>query len=168
MGLHCRREKIRACAKAEALSWLLLSAIFGLATPVNAGSRELAAVPVPTVIINPGDVIRDVQIAEKEFDARIRNRNFYQNSRDVVGRMARHVLLPGRPIAITSLKEAFLVSAGDTITVKFSAAGLEVTGHALALHSGRLGDTISCRNVDTGVVIRGKVIDAALVQTGIE
>jgi flagella basal body P-ring formation protein FlgA len=123
-------------------------------------------VPVPQTSIQPGDVIRESQIIERQFDARIANREFYQQSADVIGKVSRRILLPGRPIPLTALKEAYLVSAGEIVNVLFSAGGLEVTGRALALQSGRRGEVVACRNIDSGVVIRGTVTEVSLVQLG--
>lgn len=132
----------------------------------HAASDETVAVPVPHVTINPGDVIRESQIVEKEFDARISKRDFYQAPSDVIGKVSRRVLLPGKPIPLAALKEAYLVSSGEMVRIVFTSNGLEVSGRALALQSGRRGEIVSCRNVDSGVVIRGVVTDTSLVELG--
>ena len=144
--------------RAVLATFVLLSASAGVCA-----ETATVPVPVPAVPIQPGDVIREDQIVTKEFDARIALRSFYRDE-SVIGKVSRRTLSPGRPIPFAAVKEAFLVFAGDLVTVRYSADNLELSGRALALQSGRRGEFVACRNVQSGTVIRGIVADKSLVQ----
>ena len=75
----------------------------------------------------------------------------------LVGKVARRTLLPGQPVAISAIRDPYLVTQGKTATVVFEHGGLIISMNALALQNGGLGDVVSLRNLDSGSVIQGTV-----------
>ncbi|MCL4765797.1 MAG: flagellar basal body P-ring formation protein FlgA [Hyphomicrobiaceae bacterium] len=130
-------------------------AVLAAAMPVRAAGLPL---PVPRITLYPGDAIRADHLVDKVFDANLPGRSaVLQTREDLVGKVARRTLLPGQPIPVNALREPYLVVQGRTVLVVLEADGLIITGYAVALQSGGLGDVISLRNIDSGSGIKGAV-----------
>ncbi len=139
-------------------------AIVAAAMPVCAAGLP---VPVPRVTIYPGDAIRPDHLVDRLFDAAMPGLGAVHGAREeLVGKVARRTLLPGRPIPINALRNPYLVVQGRPVLVVFEAGGLVITGYAVALQSGGQGDVISLRNIDSGAVIKGTVQPEATVRVG--
>jgi flagella basal body P-ring formation protein FlgA len=115
--------------------------------------------PVPSVTIYPGDVIGDSLLVDKTFSLRPGQDNLpVHKSRDeLIGKVAKRTLLPGKPIPLNSTREVETVRQGKPVAIVFQAGGLTITGQAIPLQSGRAGDLLSLRNMDSGATIKGIV-----------
>ncbi len=123
--------------------------------------------PVPSTTIYPGDVIGEHLLVDRSFTIPPGENWPVCKGRDgLVGKVARRTLLPGRPIPLNSIREADVVNQGKPVTVVFQAGGLTITGQAVALQAGRVGDILSLRNVDSGQVIKGVVQADGTVRVG--
>jgi flagella basal body P-ring formation protein FlgA len=114
--------------------------------------------PVPSVTIYPGDVIGESLLVEKSFSLRPGQNLPVHKSRDeLIGKVAKRTLLPGKPIPLNSTREVETVRQGKPVAIVFQAGGLTITGQAIPLQSGRVGDLLSLRNMDSGTTIKGIV-----------
>jgi flagella basal body P-ring formation protein FlgA len=125
------------------------------------GSLACAAgleVPVPNITIYPGDVIGNNLLVDKSFSVRAgQSWPVYKSRDELVGKVARRTLVPGRPIPLNSTREADVISQGKPVLIVFQSGGLIITGQAVPLQSGGVGDVLSVRNVDSGATIKGVV-----------
>jgi flagellar basal body P-ring formation protein FlgA len=125
------------------------------------GSLATAAgveLPVPNVTIYPGDMIGDTLLVDRTFQLKPgEDLPVYKQRDGLIGKVARRTLPSGRPIPLNSVREADLVSQGKPVTIIFQAGGLTISGQAIALTGGRVGDLLSLRNIDSGAVIKGIV-----------
>jgi flagella basal body P-ring formation protein FlgA len=134
------------------------------AQPVRAAELEL---PVPRITLYPGDVIGDEQLVERAFIAHTVARSAVHETRQtVVGKVARRTLLPGQPIPVSGIRDPYLVTQGKTALVVFESVGLTITTNATALQNGGVGDVVSLRNDDSGLVIKGKIASDGTVRLG--
>lgn len=123
--------------------------------------------PVPKIAIYPGDPIGPDQLTERMFDARsVAQSAVFMTPQSVLGKIARRTLLPGKPIPVNALRDAFVITQGKSAFVVFQSDGLTITGLGVALQSGGVGDVVSLRNADTGTIIRGTVMDDGSVRVG--
>jgi flagella basal body P-ring formation protein FlgA len=114
--------------------------------------------PVPRATIYPGEVIVEDNLAERAFIARTVARATVFEARDaLVGKVARRTLLALQPIAINAVREPYLVNQGKAVLVIYETRGLTITSQATALENGSVGDEVSLRNNDSGLLIRGAV-----------
>src|SRR5215470_10132073 len=114
--------------------------------------------PVPAVSIRVGELIRDEMITERSFAPNLLGiAMFIEGRQSLVGRMARRTLLPGQPIPVNSVEDAWTVSRGATVKVIVEDRGLSIVTYGSAMQSGAAGTLIPVRNTDTGVIIRGIV-----------
>jgi flagella basal body P-ring formation protein FlgA len=141
-----------------------------LAAAVMAPALALAAnidLPVPRTTIYPGDVISADQIMDRAFIAHTVTRSSIFDKRDaLIGKVARRTLLPGQPVPVNAIRDAYLVSQGKASIVVFESGGLSITMHAVALDNGVAGDIVKLRNPDSGVIIQGTVERDGSVRLG--
>ena len=138
-----------------------------LALTVQAAEADDITLPVPTVTIYPGDVIENDKIFDRLFIARTVARGTVVETRSaVIGKVARRTLLPGQPIPVNASRDPYAVAQGKTALLVFQSGGLTITSSAIALQNGGIGDSISARNADSGIVIRGIVQADGTIRVG--
>ena len=124
----------------------------------NAATAEERRLPVPSVTIRPGEVIKDEMITERAFAPNLLGVALFIDGRQtVVGRMARRSLLPGQPIPTNAVEDPWAVARGAIVKVIIEDNGLSIATSGSAMQSGAAGTLIPVRNTDTGVIIRGIV-----------
>ena len=150
----------------RSLAGIVLTVLAALLALPAADAAELV-LPVPRVTIYPGDVIDDGVLAERAFIAHTVSLSTVNADRKrLIGKVAKRTLLPGQPIPVIAVRDAYLVSQGKTALVVFQDGGLVITGNALALQNGSPGEVVSLRNVDSGVIIKGTVMADGTVHLG--
>ena len=121
-------------------------------------ASESNALPVPTITIYPGDVIKDNWLVDRDFASTSPARGNVVASRDVVvGKIARRTLLPGTPIPLNAVSDPKIVSNGAKVRIVFEELGLTIVTYGAALQDGGVGELISLRNLETGITISGTV-----------
>ena len=138
---------------------------------VAAGSVSPAtadqSVPVPRVVIYPGDIIADAMLEERVLKlGREPAKVWHLDRAQLVGRIARHSLLPGQAVALGATKARDLVHVGKPVTIVFASGQMTILGGGLAMQGGRPGDTISVQSQDSGVVVRGVIAPDGTVRLG--
>ena len=152
-----RQAWVAGLAMALFVLWLLLAV-----QPARAAELEL---PVPRLTLYPGDVIGDDQIMERAFIAHTVARSTIHEAREaLVGKVARRTLLPGQPIPINGVRDPYVVTQGKNALVVFEAGGLTITTNAMALQNGGIGDLVTLRNIDSGMIIKGTVASDGTVR----
>jgi flagellar basal body P-ring formation protein FlgA len=84
----------------------------------------------------------------------------------VEGKIARRTLLPGRFIAVNSVRDAYLIEQGAAVQVMFVHGGLTISATAVTLQAGSAGDVVKVRNMDSGNVFTGTVMADGSVRVG--
>ena len=125
---------------------------------VGPGLAANVDLPVPRVTIYPGDTISADQITDRAFLAHTVNRaSVFDDRQALVGKVARRTLLPGQPVQVNAVRDPYLVNQGKSSLVVFENGGLTISTQAVALQNGGVGDVVTLRNPDSGVVIQGTV-----------
>ena len=180
MGLHTGltslgRRAARNPARARALRALLLaglSAAFLAAPPSFLRAGEMAVtedlmLPVPTVTVYPGDVIKPSMLRMQAYPSTFRSRAaVIDAAQAIVGRSARRMLLPGEPVPVNAIDDPRLVSRGAPTQLVFEEDGLVITTVGAALQNGGMGDLVRVRNADTGRIVMGTVMADGRIRIG--
>lgn len=145
--------------------WLGNAAAIAAAFFAVHGAALAAELPVPRTVIYPGDVITDAVLVEQDVQA-LANLPVVTKRADAVGKLARRTLVPGKPIPLSAVRVADVVAQGKQYRIVFAEAGLVISSYAVALSSGGVGDVVSLRNPDSGMVVRGVVATDGTVRMG--
>ncbi|MCW2274963.1 flagellar basal body P-ring formation protein FlgA [Rhodoblastus acidophilus] len=132
---------------------LALAATLAASSVACAGSREIVA---PTQVIYPGDRITDAMLGEvSEPNADLGG---YLVARgQLVGKVARRTLLPGKAIPAIAVEEPRAVSMGGLVQLVYEKDGLSIATTAQALQNGYVGQIVQVRNIESGIVVFGAI-----------
>lgn len=139
----------------------LAVALCGLAAPALAGET----VVVTNRVVYPGETVTADVLDEVPLRRRLQNPASVVYAPDqLLGKVARRTLLPGRLIAVGSVREAYLVETGSPVSVLFVHGPLVISATGVPLQSGAAGDMIRLRNLDSGSVFTGIVMQDGTVR----
>ena len=148
--------------------WFVAAA--GVAAACAASADRAAAgqfVPVPTVVIYPGDVIRDGMLVEREMPDDFAGMGAAVLDRAaLVNKTSRRTLLPNLPIPRNAVGEPKVVSLGAMVRVVFAEGGLMISTYGSALQAGAAGDVIPVRNLESGLTVSGTIESDGSVRVG--
>ena len=133
------------------------------------GARSLAAAerrPVAAATIYPGEIIRDAMIADADFPDAVAGSSYATSHAQLVGKVARRTLLPGQAIPTNAVGEPKLVTIGAMVRVIYQEDGLTISTYASALQAGVVGDLVSLRNLESGLIVSGTVQPDGSVHIG--
>lgn len=123
--------------------------------------------PVPAVTIYPGDAIAADMLTTGTYPAGTAERYPIIAARsELIGKVARRTLLPGKLIARNTVGEPDLVQKGKIVPILYEQGPLTITASVLALQSGALNDMIQVRNLDSGKVVVAIVAADGSVRVG--
>jgi flagella basal body P-ring formation protein FlgA len=122
---------------------------------------------VTTRVVYPGetlsvDALREVTLRQG-FRATI---PFVDSTDEIEGKIARRTLLPGRLIPPDSVREPYLVKAGQPVQVIYAQGALTISATAVPLEPGSAGDVVKVRNLDSGAVFSGVVMADGTIRVG--
>lgn len=122
---------------------------------VRAGTIDL---PVPRQTIPAGTEISHQDLVERKFPSRTAQQFAVSVHRsELVGMVARRTLLPGQPIPARSVEKPVLVRRGEPARLEFREQGLVIIMQVEALQNGGAGSFVRVRNIDSGLVVSGRV-----------
>jgi flagella basal body P-ring formation protein FlgA len=118
---------------------------------------ETQQLPVPKLTIYPGDAITIDALTVKSFPLQADTGAVVQTPQALIGKVARRTLVAGKPIPLAYVRDREVIQKGKPVRVVFASGGLTISGVAVPLQPGGVGDVLSLRNVDSGTVIKGIV-----------
>ena len=155
---------MRLVALRTILRLVLVSAAVVPAAAVPAAAVE--RLPVPAIVIYPGDVVRESSLVDKDFSDSFSDAGFIVRRSDLVGKVARRTLLPGQAVTANAVALPKLVTIGAMVRVVFEEGGLNISTYAAALQAGAAGDLISVRNPESGIVLSGVIAPDGSIHVG--
>src|SRR5271167_3760360 len=91
-----------------------------LAVGSTVSLAEGLIIPVPALVIYPGDMITDNMLIDREMAPNFPGRSAVLDGRSmIVGKSARRTLLPNQPIPINAIGEPKIVSTGAMVRIVF-------------------------------------------------
>lgn len=134
-----------------------------------AAHADRIAFIVPSQIIYPGQTISDVGLQEKMFTIKASAAASYvMSTQQLIGKVARRTLLPGRPILVNAVNEPDLIQRGVTVALVYNTGSLVITAKGVPMEAGHAGDLIKVRNIDSGIIVSGTVLADGTVQVGMQ
>jgi len=92
------------------------------------------------------------------------NHPFMTNEREVVGMSAARPLPPDVPLRTAFVRPPMAVQKGDRVLIEVQRGGLSIRTYGITKSSGRVGQTITVSNLDSGRELTAKVVGPSLVQ----
>lgn len=138
----------------------LWSALLGVAAVILAPVISMAqpTAVVPHQIIYPGEKISFEMVKLVDVINPNLRPGYAKVIAEVEGFVSKKTLLPGRIIPVNSLREAYMMERGKNISMVFSTNGLMIVAQGVALQNGTLGERVRARNLDSGTIILGTVM----------
>ena len=156
--------------KSLAMAWFAaasLSVVFASAMPARAVSADgsaLGTAVVPTETIYPGDIISSGQLEEVEVTNPNLTGDYAKRLSDVTGLVSKRTLLPGRTISISAPRQAFAVTRGSNIRLVMNMGSMTITAAGTPLDDGAVGDSVRARNLDSGIIVSGTVLENGTIR----
>jgi flagella basal body P-ring formation protein FlgA len=145
---------------------LAVAISLGVLAPARAADDVL---PVTKLTVYPGDTIAEDMLGDRAYGYPVVGRYPVFESREaLIGKVAKRTLLANQAIPLNAVREPFAVVQGKTALLVFQDGGLIITSSATALQSGVVGDIVSARNVDSGLIIKGAVQPDGTIRVGIQ
>jgi flagella basal body P-ring formation protein FlgA len=137
------------------LKWCLTAtSFFVLVTSVYAQQTAV----VPESIIYPGQKISRAMVREVNVINPNLRPGYAKIISEVDGFVTKKTLLPGRIIPVSALREAYLIERGKKVALVFSNNKMVISAQGIALQNGGLGEVIKARNLDSGIIISGIIM----------
>ncbi|EXL09508.1 flagellar basal body P-ring formation chaperone FlgA [Aquamicrobium defluvii] len=125
------------------------------------------AVLIPNRVIYPGETITAGALRQvKLVPGKVKPDAVATTLPELDGKVARRTLLPGRYIPSAAVRSAWLIEQGASVQVYFITGGLTISATAVTLQAGAPGDMVRVRNVDSGKVLTGTVMEDGTVRVG--
>lgn len=135
--------------------WFLVAAsLFALVTIVHAQPTAV----VPDSVIYPGQKISREMVREVDVINPNLRPGYAKIIAEVDGFVTRRTLLPGRVIPVSALREAYVIERGKKVALVFSNNKMIITAQGVALQNGGLGEVIKARNLDSGIIVSGIIM----------
>jgi flagella basal body P-ring formation protein FlgA len=87
-----------------------------------------------------------------------------RSERDIVGKEAKRILLPGRPIASHSIVEPRAILRGDNVTITYAKGILDLTAPGRALEEGAVDDIVRIVNLQSSKTITARIVQEGIVR----
>ncbi|WP_264597549.1 flagellar basal body P-ring formation chaperone FlgA [Rhodoblastus acidophilus] len=132
---------------------VVLAATLAAPSVAGAGPRDMV---VPAQVIYPGDRITESMLSDTPAPNGDLTGILVERGQ-LVGKVARRTLLPGKAIPAVAVEEPRAVSMGGLVQLVYQADGLTIVTNAQALQNGYVGQVVQVRNIESGIVVSGAI-----------
>lgn len=136
----------------------------GFLPALDAGAAGLGTAVVPTEVIYPGDIISSGQLEEVEVTNPNLTGDYAKAIREVTGLVSKRTLLPGRTISVSALRQPYAVTRGSNVRLVMNMGSMTITAAGTPLDDGAVGDSIRARNLDSGIIVSGTVLENGTIR----
>lgn len=131
-------------------------------------AENLGTAVVPTEVIYPGDVINASQLQELQVTNPNLTGDYAKKIKQVAGLVSKRTLLPGRTVSISALREPFAVTRGQNARLIMNMGVMTISAAGTPLEDGAVGDVIRARNLDSGIIVSGTVMQNGTIQVAVK
>ncbi len=140
-----------------------LLAAFLLLVPMAAQAATVRVV-VPARDIPRGEVIGETDLTYATVDGASLMAGVPTKIEEVAGMQARRVLSTGQPFRGDDVRRPIVITKGQSVTMQFSAPGVELVAMGRAMSEGGIGDTVTIQNPASFRMISATVISPGIVR----
>ena len=121
-----------------------------------ASAAERVFIPVPKSVIYAGQRLSGELLRDRSVPVNYLNKvSVFANPAEIVGKVARTTLMPGRPIPVNYVIEPNVVEVNRKTLMRFEQGALKIVAEVAPLNSARVGEPVRARNIKTGIIVYG-------------
>jgi flagella basal body P-ring formation protein FlgA len=144
-----------------------IAALILLPAMMLVASNAFAAtvrVVVPAHDVARGDTLGESDLTYATVDGASLMAGVPTKMNEVIGQQARRTLSAGQPFRGEDVRHPVVVTKGQTITMQFSAPGVELTAMGRAMSEGGVGDTVTVQNPASFRMVSAIVVSPGTVR----
>jgi flagella basal body P-ring formation protein FlgA len=138
-----------------------LVAVLLIASPAGAATVRIV---VPAHDIVRGDVIGESDLTYATVDGNALMSGVPTKMEEIKGMQARRVLSAGQPFRGDDVRRPIVITKGQSVTMQFSAPGVELIATGRAMSEGGIGDMVTIQNLASFRMIAATVIAPGVVR----
>jgi flagella basal body P-ring formation protein FlgA len=138
-----------------------LVAVLLIASPAGAATVRIV---VPAHDIVRGDVIGESDLTYVTVDGNALMSGVPTKMEEIKGMQARRVLSAGQPFRGDDVRRPIVITKGQSVTMQFSAPGVELIATGRAMSEGGIGDMVTIQNLASFRMIAATVIAPGVVR----
>jgi flagellar basal body P-ring formation protein FlgA len=131
---------------------------------VSGRADEVVEAPVALTRLLPETVLRPDDVRLARVRAATLQNEVARSVDQIVGMQLRRPVAAGQPLRLADLSRPPLVQRGATVQVELSAAGLSVTGQAVAIDAGAEGEKVRVQNLTSHAYLMAEVVGPGKVR----
>ena len=124
---------------------------------VTGSLYQVARVPVVAGRVQRGDIVRDHDLEYVSLPQSKIGRTVLLDRERIVGRQARRVLSPGKPVRASDIRPPVIVEKGTLGTILVQTSRMKITARRKALDDGAQGETVRVLNIRSRQTVEGTV-----------
>ena len=128
----------------------------GRVTRVEGLMQILTPVPVPVRQILPGEVVAPADIRMAELSVSAVNGFAVTDPALLIGKAARRVLTPDRPVMAQSVMDPFAVARGAAVTIAYRQGAMRLSAPGKALGDAHAGEDVRVVNLSSNKTITAR------------
>jgi flagella basal body P-ring formation protein FlgA len=126
--------------------------------------QETVEVPVATRRLLPGTLLRPDDVRMARLRIGLIQTEVATTMDEAVGRVVRHLSMPGQPFPLIDLARQAVVLRGSRVTMSLQSDGIDLSAQGIATEPGGVGDQISIRNPLSGAIVQAEVTGPGTVR----
>jgi flagella basal body P-ring formation protein FlgA len=126
--------------------------------------QETVEVPVATRRLLPGTLLRPDDVRMARLRIGLIQTEVAMTAEEAVGRVVRHISMPGQPFPLVDLARQAVVLRGSRVTMTLQSDGINLTAQGIATEPGGVGDQIGIRNPLSGAMVQAEVTGPGTVR----
>ncbi len=133
-------------------------------TRISGRVDQVVEAPVARTRLLPETVLRADDLRIARVRAATLQNEVARSVDQVIGMQLRRPVAAGQPLRLADLTRPPLVQRGATVQIELSAAGLSVSGQAVALDAGAAGEKVRVQNLTSHAFLVAEVVGAGKVR----
>lgn len=127
---------------------------------------EAIMLPVITSRISKNDLISDEKISYKKLRNNRKYDDYFFEKEEIVGNVAMRNLTIGFPINKRDVAKGELIKRNSEVKIVYSKGAISLESIGQAISEGGIGSKIKVKNLESGKILTGKIIDSRTVRIG--
>lgn len=123
-------------------------------------------VPVASNYIKIGDTVQKSDIITKKVRLDKMQKGYATEFKEVVGMQAKKYIAAGNMFKINDISMPPVLKNNDPVNIVYSSGAINLKTTGVALGAGAVGDMIKVKNVNSGAVLLGQIINKNTVRVG--